>query len=116
MLSAASALDGLSLADGKCAVEVLRREPFTDYSLPTRGGNVPKSPVPFIPGAYYPRFVFAADYERPLPPIGNALRRSINAAEAEMKFAANAGVEDSFQRGFLDERPGTAARWKLVQV
>ena len=87
VLSAAATLDALSLADRACAQKVLSTAPFTDASLPTKGGNVPRSEVPFIPGLYYPKSLFAANYERPLPTIGNALRKNMDAAGRELQFA-----------------------------
>ena len=87
VLTAAATLDALSLADRACAQKVLSTAPFTDASLPTKGGNVPRSEVPFIPGLYYPKSLFAANYERPLPTIGNALRRNMDAAGRELQFA-----------------------------
>jgi hypothetical protein len=87
VLQAAATLDALSLSDRACAQKVLSSAPFTDASLPTKGGNVPPSEVPFIPGLYYPKSLFAANYERPLPTIGNALRRNMDAAGRELQFA-----------------------------
>ena len=87
VLHAAATLDALSLSDRACAQKVLSGAPFTDASLPTKGGNVPPSEVPFIPGLYYPKSLFAANYERPLPTIGNALRRNMDAAGRELQFA-----------------------------
>ena len=87
VLTAAATLDALSLADRACAQKVLSTAPFTDASLPTKGGNVPRSEVPFIPGLYYPKSLFAANYERPLPTIGNALRKNMDAAGRELQFA-----------------------------
>ena len=87
VLQAAATLDALSLADRACAQKVLSTAPFTDASLPTKGGNVPRSEVPFIPGLYYPKSLFAANYERPLPTIGNALRKNMDAAGRELQFA-----------------------------
>jgi len=87
VLQAAATLDALSLSDRACAQKALSSAPFTDASLPTKGGNVPPSEVPFIPGLYYPKSLFAANYERPLPTIGNALRRNMDAAGRELQFA-----------------------------
>ena len=87
VLTAAATLDALSLSDRACAQTVLSTAPFTDASLPTKGGNVPPSEVPFIPGLYYPKSLFAANYERPLPTIGNALRKNMDAAGRELQFA-----------------------------
>ena len=87
VLQAAATLDALSLSDRACAQKVLSGAPFTDVSLPKKGGNVPPSEVPFIPGLYYPKSLFAANYERPLPTIGNALRRNMDAAGRELQFA-----------------------------
>ena len=87
VLTAAATLDALSLSDRACAQTVLSGAPFTDASLPTKGGNVPPSEVPFIPGLYYPKSLFAANYERPLPTIGNALRKNMDAAGRELQFA-----------------------------
>ena len=87
VLQAVATLDALSLSDRACAQKVLSSAPFTDASLPTKGGNVPPSEVPFIPGLYYPKSLFAANYERPLPTIGNALRRNMDAAGRELQFA-----------------------------
>ncbi len=87
VLQAAATLDALSLSDRACAQKVLSGAPFTDASLPTKGGNVPPSEVPFIPGLYYPKSLFAANYERPLPTIGNALRKNMDAAGRELQFA-----------------------------
>ena len=87
VLTAAATLDALSLSDRACAQKVLSTAPFTDASLPTKGGNVPPSEVPFIPGLYYPKSLFAANYERPLPTIGNALRKNMDAAGRELQFA-----------------------------
>ena len=86
-MQAAATLDALSLSDRACAQKVLSGAPFTDASLPTKGGNVPPSEVPFIPGLYYPKSLFAANYERPLPAIGNALRKNMDAAGRELQFA-----------------------------
>lgn len=86
VLSAAATLDALSLADRACAQKALGGPPFTDAALPSKGGNVPPSQVPFIPGLYYPKALFAADYERPLPTIGNALRKNINEAGKGLRF------------------------------
>ena len=60
VLQAAATLDALSLSDRACAQKVLSGAPFTDASLPKKGGNVPPSEVPFIPGLYYPKSLFAA--------------------------------------------------------
>ena len=87
VLQAAATLDALSLSDRACAQKALSSAPFTDVSLPKKGGNVPPSEVPFIPGLYYPKSLFAANYERPLPTIGNALRRNMDAAGRELQFA-----------------------------
>ena len=87
VLQAAATLDALSLSDRACAQKALSTAPFTDASLPTKGGNVPRSEVPFIPGLYYPKSLFAANYERPLPTIGNALRKNMDAAGRELQFA-----------------------------
>ena len=87
VLAAAATLDALTLSDRACAQNVLSTAPFTDASLPTKGGNVPPSEVPFIPGLYYPKSLFAANYERPLPTIGNALRKNMDAAGRELQFA-----------------------------
>ena len=87
VLRAAATLDALSLSDRACAQKALSSAPFTDASLPTKGGNVPPSEVPFIPGLYYPKSLFAANYERPLPTIGNALRKNMDAAGRELQFA-----------------------------
>ena len=87
VLTAAATLDALSLSDRACAQKALSSAPFTDASLPTKGGNVPRSEVPFIPGLYYPKSLFAANYERPLPTIGNALRKNMDAAGRELQFA-----------------------------
>ena len=87
VLQAAATLDALSLSDRACAQKALSTAPFTDASLPTKGGNVPPSEVPFIPGLYYPKSLFAANYERPLPTIGNALRKNMDAAGRELQFA-----------------------------
>ena len=87
VLTAAATLDALSLSDRACAQKALSSAPFTDASLPTKGGNVPPSEVPFIPGLYYPKSLFAANYERPLPTIGNALRKNMDAAGRELQFA-----------------------------
>ena len=87
VLQAAATLDALSLSDRACAQKALSSAPFTDASLPTKGGNVPPSEVPFIPGLYYPKSLFAANYERPLPTIGNALRKNMDAAGRELQFA-----------------------------
>ena len=87
VLAAAATLDALTLSDRACAQKALSSAPFTDASLPTKGGNVPPSEVPFIPGLYYPKSLFAANYERPLPTIGNALRKNMDAAGRELQFA-----------------------------
>ena len=87
VLAAAATLDALTLSDRACAQKALSSAPFTDASLPTKGGNVPRSEVPFIPGLYYPKSLFAANYERPLPTIGNALRKNMDAAGRELQFA-----------------------------
>ena len=79
VLSAAATLESLSLSNRGCARSVLRGAPFTDESLPKVGGNVPKSAA-----------LFRGNYERPLPTVGNALRRSINAVEASMTFEVRA--------------------------
>ena len=95
VLQAAATLDALSLSDRACAQKVLSGAPFTDVSLPKKGGNVPPSEVPFIPGLYYPKSLFAANYERPLPTIGNALRKNMDAAGRELQFAKpKATMED----------------------
>ena len=87
VLTAAATLDALSLSDRACAQKALSTAPFTDASLPTKGGNVPRSEVPFIPGLYYPKSLFASNYERPLPTIGNALRKNMDEAGRELQFA-----------------------------
>ena len=77
--TAVQILDALSLTDRGCARDVLRGLPFTDAALPKVGGNVPRSAR-----------LFKGNYERPLPTVGNALRRSINAVEADMTFEVTA--------------------------
>jgi len=109
VLTAAATLDALSLSDRACAQKVLSSAPFTDASLPTKGGNVPPSEVPFIPGLYYPKSLFAANYERPLPTIGNALRRNMDAAGRELQFAKPKATMDDGDDVFVKRAKTEAA-------
>ena len=109
VLRAAATLDALSLSDRACAQKALSSAPFTDASLPTKGGNVPPSEVPFIPGLYYPKSLFAANYERPLPTIGNALRRNMDAAGRELQFAKPKATMDDGDDVFVKRAKTEAA-------
>ncbi|KAJ1458774.1 hypothetical protein M885DRAFT_512583 [Pelagophyceae sp. CCMP2097] len=82
---AASMLDALEPGDVGCVGKALRTLPFTDAQLPAVGGNVPKSQQMFARGAY----------ERPLPTVGNALRKAIDAYERSRPYALSEAVGDA---------------------
>ena len=111
VLSAAATLDALSVDDPSCAREALLAPPFTDASLPKVGGNVPRYVAPFTD--FTPLFsdrLFANNYVRPLPTVGNVLRRQINAFEAGLRFEGpKAGDRDAFEEMAAQRATMTAA-------